>query len=270
MPGPGYARSWASDHGAADSRTDDEGTDGGNNAVRVISYNLRKHRASGELETLVREHDPDVICLQEADTGALPARVGDLHLAGSTRANRLGLAVYYREERFIATATQAFALHKSLHDRILTPAHERLVGVRLTDVEAGRDLIVASFHAAPLTALNSLRRKQIRAALEQLHLMGPELPVLMVGDYNYPLFLEAFSERARQAGYDVVVSDSHTYTRYVFFRGHYDLATSMGLTIDKVITLPQGSSDHMPILVTAYYPDETPATAEERETDFTI
>ena len=35
--------------------------------MRVISYNLRKHKASGELLALARNHDIDALCLQEVD-----------------------------------------------------------------------------------------------------------------------------------------------------------------------------------------------------------
>jgi endonuclease/exonuclease/phosphatase (EEP) superfamily protein YafD len=125
--------------------------------------------------------------------------------------------------------------------------------------EGGRELVVASFHAAPLTALNSLRRNQIKAAHAELRGLGEGLPALMVGDYNYPLFKENLSERVQQTGYDLTLSDTRTYTRYKFFKGHFDFATSMGLRIDKVETLPRGASDHMPILVTADYETTIPA-----------
>lgn len=230
-------------------------------SVRVISYNLRKNRASGELIALIEQFDPDMLCLQECDTTALPAELGELHLADSTLRNRLGLALYYRRSRFTAVDTQTFELKKSLHDRVLTPAHERLIATRLRDLDEQRELIVASFHAAPLTALNSLRRHQIAAAHEQLREMGPGLPTLMVGDYNYPIFKEHLNERMQQSGYDLSLSDSRTYTRYKFFRGHFDLATSVGLDIGNVETLRRGSSDHMPILVTASYRSESDAAA---------
>ena len=219
--------------------------------MKVISYNLRKHRAVTELETLAERHGADILCLQEADTAALPERVGDLALADATRRNRLGLADYFRENTFRLGAMRTLALKKSLHDRVLRPAHERLLGVRLHDIDAGRDLIVASFHAAPLTALNSLRRHQIRTALTALEELGPSLPALMVGDYNYPVFKEKLSQNIREHGYELSLSDSRTYTRYRFFRGHYDFATSVGFDISAVTTLPQGVSDHLPILVTA-------------------
>lgn len=233
--------------------------------MKVISYNLRKNRASGELIALADRYDPDLICLQECDTIDLPAEVGRLHLADSTTRNRLGLAVYYRRDRFTAKKTQTFALKKSLHDRVLTPAHERLIGTLLHDTAADRDLVVASFHAAPLTALNSLRRNQIRSAHEELATLGPNLPTLMVGDYNYPVFQKHLSAEVRESGYDLTLSDSRTYTRYKFFRGHFDLATSVGLTIDSVETLPRGTSDHMPILVTSSYSDTRAHAADQAQ-----
>ena len=219
--------------------------------MKVISYNLRKHRAATELTSLVQRHAPDVLCLQECDTTDMPASIGDLRLAEATSRNRLGLAVYYRENTFRLVEVRSMALKKSMHDRVLKPAEERMLGVRLHDIDENRELIVASFHAAPLTALNSLRRHQIRTALTELGQLGEGLPVLMVGDYNYPVFKENLSQKVREHGYELSLSDARTYTRYRFFRGHYDFATSVGLTIDKVRTLPQGRSDHLPILVTA-------------------
>ncbi|WP_395244085.1 endonuclease/exonuclease/phosphatase family protein [Agromyces sp. MMS24-K17] len=221
----------------------------------TISYNLRKHRAISELAALDAQYSPDVLCLQEADTSDLAEHVGRLQLAHSTTGNRLGLAMYYRPDRFEPRAIRAFALKKSLHDRVLRPAHERLLGARLVDLTHDREVIVASFHAAPLTALNSLRRHQIRTALGELQFLGPGLPTLMVGDYNYPVFKENLAEKVREAGYDLTLSDSRTYTRYKFFRGHFDLATSAGLEMRSVRTLPRGSSDHLPILVDAHYSD---------------
>ena len=219
--------------------------------MKVISYNLRKHRAASELVALEEEHAPDILCLQECDVQDLPESVGDLVMAQATQDNRLGLAVYYRANTFQVQEIRTIGLKKSLHDMLLKPAHERVLGVRLHDIDNGRDIIVASFHAAPLTALNRLRRHQIRAALTELSTLGEGLPVLMVGDYNYPVFKENLSQTVRDHGYTLSLSDDHTYTRYRVFRGHYDFATSVGFDIERITTLPQASSDHRPILVTA-------------------
>lgn len=221
--------------------------------IRVISYNLRKHRAVGELAALATTPDLDALCLQEVSASELPAEIGDLHLADTTKRNRLGLAVYYRRDRFEQMSSGSFELKKSLHDLVFSPTPERLVGTVLRDRETDHTLVLASFHAAPLTALNSLRRTQIKAAHELLQQLGSGAPILMVGDYNYPLFKDGLSQRVKKTGYDLSLSDRRTYTAYKFFRGHFDFVTSQGLTVEGVETLARGSSDHIPILVTASY-----------------
>lgn len=229
--------------------------------IRVISYNLRKHRAVGELAQLATTPGLDALCLQEVSAADLPPEIGDLHLADTTKRNRLGLAVYYRRDRYEQLDSASFELKKSLHDLVFSPTPERLVGTLLRDRETHHKLVIASFHAAPLTALNSLRRTQIKAAHELLQGLGGGAPILMVGDYNYPLFKNGLSERVKKSGYDLSLSDRRTYTAYTFFRGHFDFATSQGLTIDGVETLARGASDHIPILVTARY--ATPAATTD-------
>jgi endonuclease/exonuclease/phosphatase family metal-dependent hydrolase len=221
--------------------------------MRVISYNLRKHKASGELMSLARNFGIDVLCLQECDSSDLPDTLGPLHLADYTKGNRLGLAIYYRADRFTALDTQTFALKKSMHDRVMAPAHERLIGTRMVDNETDHELVVGSFHAAPLTASNSLRRKQIHAAHAELLSMGTGLMTLMVGDFNYPFFTKSLHTHMKNSGYALSLSNRRTYTRYKVFKGHFDFATSLGLDIESVETLPRGKSDHLPILVTAEY-----------------
>jgi endonuclease/exonuclease/phosphatase (EEP) superfamily protein YafD len=231
--------------------------------IRVISYNLRKHRAVGELAQLATTPELDALCLQEVSASELPTEIGDLHLADTTKRNRLGLAVYYRRDRYEQLDSGSFELKKSLHDLIFSPTPERLVGTLLRDRETDHRIVLASFHAAPLTALNSLRRTQIKAAHELLQQLGGGAPILMVGDYNYPLFKDGLSQRVKKTGYDLSLSDRRTYTAYKFFRGHFDFVTSQGLTVEGVETLARGSSDHIPILVTAAY--GAPATAAASE-----
>jgi hypothetical protein len=218
--------------------------------VKVLSYNLEHHKAVGELSQLVEQNELDILCLQEAYSLELPTEVAGLKLADATRRNRLDLALYYRPERFDAVETRAFALRRGLYDILAAPAYERLLATRLRDLQTDREFIASSFHASPLTALNSLRRHQIAAAHQQLEVLGPGLPHLMVGDYNYPLFKNGLSNRVGKTGYDLTLSDGRTYTRYKILRGHFDFATSLGMQIQSVVTLPKGGSDHHPILVT--------------------
>lgn len=201
---------------------------------------------------LAQQTDVDVLCLQEADSEDLPAQIGHMVLVQATRNNRLGLAVYCREDKYTVRATKVLAVHKSLHDRILAPANERLLAVHLLDRETGQEMLVGDFHAAPLTASNSLRRKQIAAAHEGMRSLADHLPALMVGDFNYPWFINGLERRLLSAGFTLTRSTEPTYVRYKFFSGYFDFVTSTGFTIDRVDVLPAGASDHRAISLKAH------------------
>ena len=219
---------------------------------RVISYNLLHSKAIGELAGIVSA-DPelDALCLQEVHAHALPERIGHLQLSEHTRRNELALAIYHRADRFEQAASGSFALKRSVHDMMFERQPERLVGVHLREPATGKEIVLGSFHAAPLTSRNSLRRKQITAAHELLAELSDTAPVLMVGDYNYPLFHNRLGERLGESGYDLVLSDKRTYESLKLIRGHFDFVTGRGVDIISVETLRRGRSDHYPILVTA-------------------
>lgn len=217
--------------------------------MKLISYNLRNHHAATDLMPLEEEHSPDALCLQEADTKRIPLRIGELELMHATEQSRLGLAVYLRTGRFQPQSMQVISLRKSFHDRVMKPGDDRLVMVRALDRKYDRDVVVASFHAAPLTALNSLRRHQIRSAFAAMHEIGPGLPAMMAGDFNYPLFQTGLKRHIGTHGFEMSRSMKGTYSRYRVLRGNYDFAISRGFGVHEVLALPQGKSDHLPILV---------------------
>lgn len=171
-----------------------------------------------------------------------------MRLVHSTAENRLGLAMYVRQDRFEVNAVETFALKKSMHDRLLAPAHERLLGARLFDRVEQREFVAASFHAAPLTATNALRRHQIQAAHRELELMGPGLPTLMMGDFNYPIFQKRLVRSLGETGHTMSRSSAGTYRRYGIFGGNYDFVVSNRFDVGAVAALQQGLSDHKPIV----------------------
>ncbi|MFJ8893028.1 endonuclease/exonuclease/phosphatase family protein [Leifsonia sp. NPDC102414] len=219
--------------------------------LKIVSYNLRKHAAGHELADIAATYDVDALCLQECDSAMLPERLHHLVLADTTKTNRLGLAVYVREDRYDILDTKVFAVQKSVHDRVLAPANERLLAVRLHDRQTEEDVLVGSFHAAPLTASNSLRRKQIAAAHAGMRSLAADIPSVMVGDFNYPWFIRGLERHLTTAGYALSRSSEPTYLRYKFFTGYFDFVTSTGFEIQRVDVLPRGASDHRAISLDA-------------------
>lgn len=220
-------------------------------SLNIISYNLKYHRAFNELDVLAKQYKTDFICAQECYSDLLPRQIHNLHLADSTKENRLGLAIYFNPKRFDVVKSKSFPLKKSFHDRVLAPANERLLVTKLAEKKTSREIVVGSFHAACLTASNSTRRKQIIEAHDILKTIGKNNPTIMVGDYNYPVFRRGLRVCIEKSGYKLNFSDRPTYVMAKMLKAHLDLTTSLNAKIDQVKTLPKGLSDHKPILIQA-------------------
>jgi len=230
--------------------------------LKLISYNLEKHRAVEELSGLIRKHLPEAVCIQEARVPELPSEIEGLSLVSSTPRNRLGLAIYADTERYEPGDSFMRSFDKTLHDIIAAPAEHRLLGTVLRDRSTGEDSVVASFHASPLTASNNHRRMQIVQSLATIESIAPEAPFIMAGDYNYPLFRQGLHRSLAAAGYDLTFSDLGTYRKSIF-GGHFDFITSRGYSVSSVQTLKQKASDHKPILVSAELRGDFPSDSLE-------
>lgn len=216
--------------------------------MQFLSYNLLKHKAVSELHKLAEAHTPDVLCLQEANVDQLPDEIGNLKLAIGTQKNRLGLAIYLDDSKFEVQQTASFSLRNSAYDRIAAPAHERLLGVLARNRSTEEVFSVGSFHASPLTALNSIRREQIHDGLTKLDQLGVDAPLMMLGDFNYPIFRKRLEREMKTLGFELYTSNQHTYKNYGLVRGYFDFAAGKRIALRWIKTLEQGLSDHLPIL----------------------
>jgi exodeoxyribonuclease-3 len=220
--------------------------------LQLLSYNLLKHKAVKELDGLAVKYKPDVLCLQEVDVPKLPQELGNLRLAVGTEKNRLGLAVYLDSSKYEVEDVGSFSLRNSHYDRIAAPAHERLLGVRAHQISTGQKFTVGSFHASPLTALNALRRHQIQDGLQRLETLGENSPLMMLGDFNYPIFKARLAREVKANGFELYTSDQQTYRHFLgAVSGYFDFAAGKDFSINWMKTLKQGVSDHLPILMKA-------------------
>ena len=176
-----------------------------------------------------------------------------MRLAVSTQGNRLGVALYVRNDRFDVEAASIFRLPRSLHDRLMASADDRLVGARLRDRDTGKAIVVGSLHATLLTDPNIMRRWQVDSAHFQLQAFAPGLPLLVAGDYNYPFFTGQLHRHLRRRGFSLGRSGTSTYRKRGIMGGSFDLASSHNSDLLDVVTLPQGASDDPPIRVSARY-----------------
>jgi exodeoxyribonuclease III len=219
--------------------------------LAVLTYNLWEGRAQSELPGLVRDHGPDVVCVQEARAAALPTRIGGMRLAVATSQNRLGIAIYLRAGRLDLLESRTVQLRTSRHDRWVGGTDHRLAAARVADRVTGRELTLGSFHATPFTDSNAARRRQVDDAHDALRQLGPGLPSVMAGDYNHPILLFMLDRHLRRRGFAMARTATSTYRREGnAMRGKFDVATVSGVEVVEAAVLPQGGSDHLPVLFT--------------------
>lgn len=221
------------------------------NKLKIISYNLKFHKANLELAGLAERYEADIVCIQECFAEQLPARIGGLTLANKTASGKFNLAIYYRKERLEAIDASSYILKNSVLERLYMPQMERLLVTELFDKQSNQKLSIGSFHATHHIASNRLRREQITSAHAKLSELSKDTPAIMVGDYNYLMFKKRLRVCIEETGYQMSLSDHPTYFLNKYLRAHFDLATSINTKIERVRTLPRGLSDHAPILIQA-------------------
>lgn len=224
---------------------------GNTNKLKIISYNLKFHRANMELAGLVERYEADILCIQECFAEQLPARIAGLTLANKTLTGKFNLAIYYRPERLKSIDTSSYLLKNSVLERLYMQPMERLLVTELFDEHTSQKLSIGSFHATHHIASNYLRREQIKSAHAKLSELSQNSPAIMVGDYNYLIFKKRLRVCIEETGYQMSLSDRPTYYLSKYLRLHFDLATSINTQIERVKTLPKGLSDHAPILIDA-------------------
>jgi len=192
--------------------------------------------------------------VQEARAASLPAEVGGLRLAVATSRNRLGVALYVKTARLDVEEALTVQLATSRHDRWVGGTDHRLAATRVRDLATGRGLVLGSFHATPFTDSNAARRRQVDDAHDALRKLGPGLPSIMAGDYNHPILLFMLNQHLRRRGFAMARTVSSTYRRDGnLMRGKFDVATVHGFEVEEAVTLPQGVSDHLPVLFRMSY-----------------
>jgi endonuclease/exonuclease/phosphatase family metal-dependent hydrolase len=217
------------------------------NALNIMSYNLRYHRAFHEVADLVKKHRPDVLCLQECFADELTTKIGRLRLVATTTIGRLGMAIYAPAE-FLVDETHEIALPLSLFERSLRKERTRLLVAELTRKKTGHKLIIGSFHATELVAPNALRHRQIHMALDHIRGLGENSAAVLIGDYNYPFPKNGLKQLIEDVGFELAVSHLSTYKRRLF-QGVFDFASVRNLDYKPLTVLPFSLSDHAPVFL---------------------
>ncbi len=212
--------------------------------IQILSYNLKNHVAYKELVGLEQRHHLELMCLQECTATALASKIGHLQLAAKTEAGKYGLAIYFNPVRLKFQKSTIYAIPLSWYERRFDPERRRLLVAEFLDVVTKRRLFVGCFHASqPTIANNALRRRQILFAMNTLKEVGKASPLILAGDYNYPLFKENLTRYMSNHNFTLFKSSKPTYNGRLYL----DFAAVSNAKLTHTTTLDQGASDHAAI-----------------------
>jgi len=152
-----------------------------------------------KLDTIIKTHSPDILCLQEVDISE-----GNLKLIkqyGYEMADysgtfikfgkAFGVVTYYNPKKFKLTNTNTLKIGSNLLELVYT-IPQLILGINKpksvlrTDFISkinGKKIVVCNSHLIVI-ASNSVRVKHIKAALDSLNI-SPKIPLIIAGDFNY-------------------------------------------------------------------------------------
>lgn len=176
---------------------------------KVLSYNLNFGQAFLRLPSLIEEHQPDLLVLQELDTldetittiGIEGFELADFSHSFGRRNSLYGVATYYRKDKFSVKKNHTIVLPfgiKEILDFIFKRTFQKRTVLKTHfETKDGKDLIVYNVHLSAYTS-NNLRLKQIRKTFETLDTNGEAMIVL--GDFNYPYGRKRFEKEFKKYG----------------------------------------------------------------------
>ncbi|MFO0703436.1 MAG: endonuclease/exonuclease/phosphatase family protein [Patescibacteria group bacterium] len=232
----------------------------------VITYNVRFNHALCDVPQIIKDHSPDVICLQEVALGkkhsyrelfpgyTLAATSNSFYRIGKT----YGQANFYKTEKFYQVGSRGIYLPKTYYEVLLTTFTRKGPRTALcTDLifrDTFKTVSICNLHLTALVATNSARNKQLSEALDELDFM-PDEPVVVLGDFNYPFRKRGLEKVMVEYGLSEATSNlTYTYTplmKFIKERLKFDFVLYRCLQKAQSTLLDDyKKSDHYPVLTT--------------------
>ena len=165
----------------------------------ILTYNTLFNKAFMKLGHIIKEHSPDILCLQEVDIseGNLKSikqygyEMADYSGTFIKFGKAFGVATYYNPKKFGLTNTNSLKISSNLLELLYT-IPQMILGINKpksvlrTDFISkinGKKIVICNSHLIVI-ASNSVRVKHISNALDSLNI-SPKMPLIIAGDFNY-------------------------------------------------------------------------------------
>lgn len=234
--------------------------------LSVLTFNLLFGKALGELIDLIKQNQPDIICVQEFPVNE--ATVKQLEEAGYELADYS--PSFFRNFRFFSVATfynpktikhqngQTITLARGFYEILLfflrfSPEARTSLNNNFMYRANQQQFRICNLHLTALQSTNTVRVRQLKTVLAFLHKPMQTKPTIVVGDFNYVYKRKVLEELFQQHGYSEATNNLF-YTIESKILGLFkikmkpDYIWYQHLTKISTIRLTKKQSDHYPIL----------------------
>jgi len=230
----------------------------------ILTYNICLNRALSDVPNVLKEHAPEIVCLQEVTLGKkhsyqeyfpgynLAATSNSFYRFGKT----YGQATFYRKGIFYQTGSRSIILPKTYYELFLTMFTRKGPRTALcTDLvfkENERPLSVYNLHLTALMATNQARNRQLKETLDEVEFENSD-PVIILGDFNYPFRKKGLEKIMKEYLLEEATSNlTYTYMQFMKMmknRMKFDFVLYKDLKLVKTTLLDSyKKSDHYPVL----------------------
>lgn len=164
-----------------------------------LTYNTLFNKAFKQLDKIIKEHSPDILCLQEVDITEKNLRSLDKYgyqLADYSGTfikfgKAYGVATYYNPKKFEFINSDSVKITSNLLELLYT-IPQLILGINkpktvlctdFVSIVGNKKIIICNSHLIVL-ASNSVRINHINKALDSLNI-SDKIPLIIAGDFNY-------------------------------------------------------------------------------------
>jgi len=215
----------------------------------LLTYNVLFNQAFFQLQKILTEYRPDILCFQEVDTSVenlsllekFGYKLADYSNSLIKFSKVYGIATYYNPKTIILTDTDSFDLPKSLYEMVSTVFKILRGGVKPRTIlktnfqlkSNHQRIAVYNVHLS-LFGINRTRTKQLEIILNH-ELNDHKIPTIITGDFNYfPYRRKKLEILMTNHGFKEATSNIH-YTFRILDRkfARYNWVQSLGAILVK-------------------------------------
>lgn len=165
----------------------------------LLTYNVLFNKAFLKLEDVLKEHTPDIVCLQEVETNESNLQrlendnyeLADYSNSFIKFGKIYGVATYFNKKKFKFSRSNTFTLPRSLYEmgwmvlNFLQGRTEQrtILLTNLKLIKGAHMITIFNVHLSAI-ATNGARLKHLQHTLRPPHAKTVE-PVIVAGDFNY-------------------------------------------------------------------------------------